>query len=104
VTLRLAHRPPNREAIGARVELYAGGRRRVDTVRRGGSILAASDAALHFGLGDATSIDLLRVVWPDGSTSQFRGDELAVDATISIREQWADVIARPLATGGGAGP
>ncbi len=103
VTLRLAHRPPNREAIGARVELYAGGRRRVDTVRRGGSILAASDAALHFGLGAATSIDLLRVIWPDGSTSQFWADELAVDATISIREQWAEVIARPPAMGAGAG-
>ena len=72
VIVRLVGFAPNREAIGARVELHAGGRKFVDTVRRGGSILAASDAALHFGLGAATSIDLLRVVWPDGSTSLSR--------------------------------
>ena len=104
VTLRLVHPPPNREAIGARVELHAGPRTRVDTVRRGGSILAASDAALHFGLGAATSIDLLRVVWPDGSTSPFSADKLAVDATLSISKDWVDVVARPLATAAGPGP
>ena len=49
--LRLVGRSPNREAIGARVELQAGGRTRVDAVRRGGGFLSASDAALHFGLG-----------------------------------------------------
>ena len=86
VTLRLVGRPPNREAIGARVELHAGGRKRVDTVLRGGSILAASDAALHFGLGTATSIDFLRVIWPDGSISLFTADDLAVDATLIIRQ------------------
>jgi hypothetical protein len=103
VTLRLVGRPPNREAIGARVELLAGGRTRVDTVVRGGSILAASDAALHFGLGSATAIDLLRVVWPDGSTSFFSDDDLAVDATLTVRQGSAGVDARPFATPAGAG-
>ena len=103
VTLRLVGRPPNREAIGARVELHAGGRKRVDTVRRGGSILAASDAALHFGLGAATSIDFLRVVWPDGSISLFSADDLAVDATLTIRQGSAEVTARPFTNLAGAG-
>lgn len=86
VTVRLVGSPPNTEAIGARVELHAGGRVRVDTVRRGGSILAASDAALHFGLGPAASIDILRVVWPDGSTSLFSGEDLSVDSLLTIRQ------------------
>jgi enediyne biosynthesis protein E4 len=96
--LRLVGRPPNREAIGARVELHAGGRMRVDTVRRGGSILAASDTALHFGLGAATSIDFLRVLWPDGSISLFSVDDLAVDATLTIRQGSDVVTARPFGT------
>ena len=95
VTLRLVGFAPNGEAIGARVELHAGGRKFVDTVRRGGSILAASDAALHFGLGAATSIDLLRIVWPDGSTSLFSTEGLAVDATLSIRQDSTEITARP---------
>ena len=102
VTLRLVDRPPNRDAIGARVELYAGGRMHVDTVRRGGSILAASDTALHFGLGTATSIDYVRVVWSDGSTSVLLADDLVVDATLFIRQDSADVDARPFTTAAGA--
>jgi hypothetical protein len=66
--------------------LDAGGRARVDTVRRGGSILAASDAALHFGLGRADVIDRLRVDWPDGSTSTYSSDDLPVDSVITIRQ------------------
>jgi enediyne biosynthesis protein E4 len=103
VTLRLVGRAPNREAIGARVELHAGGRTHVDTVRRGGSIQAASDAAIHFGLGTATSIDFLRVVWPDNSTSVFLVDDLAVDAALSICQGSAVVAARPFTTFAGAG-
>jgi hypothetical protein len=103
VTLRLVGRPPNREAIGARVELHAGGRKRVDTVLRGGSILAASDSALHFGLGSATSLEFLRVVWPDASTSLFTADDLAIDATLSIRQGSTLVIAQPFTTPTGIG-
>ena len=103
VTIRLASRAPNREAIGARVELYVGGRRRIDTVCRGGSILAASDAALHFGLGTATSLDFLRVVWPDGSTSLFSADNLTIDATLSISQGSPEVTVEPYTTFDGAG-
>jgi hypothetical protein len=102
VTLRLVGGPPNGEAIGARVELRAGGRMRVDTVCRGGSILAASDAAIHFGLGTATSIDFLRVIWPDASTSLFSADDLAVDATLSICQGSSEVTARPFTIPAGA--
>jgi hypothetical protein len=94
VTLRLVGLPPNLEAIGARVELHAGGRRWIACVTRGGSILAASDAALHFGLGDATSIDALRVDWPDGSTSHLTADDVAVDASITIRQDATSASAR----------
>jgi enediyne biosynthesis protein E4 len=93
--VRLVGLKPNLEAIGARVALYAGGRARVDTVLRGGSILAASDAALHFGLGPADSIDHLRVDWPDGSTSKFSGDDLPVDSVITIRQGMPVPSARP---------
>lgn len=104
VTLRLVGFPPNREAIGARVELHAGGRRWIACVSRGGSILAASDAALHFGLGDATSIDALRVEWPDGSTSYFSADDVAVDASLTIHQDAISAVARPFSAFAEAGP
>ena len=64
---RLRGRPPNREAIGARVALTAGGQRQQGMVRTGSSYLSQSSLVLTFGLGEASSVDSLRVWWPDGS-------------------------------------
>lgn len=86
VAVRLVGSPPNREALGAIVVLAAGLGPRVDVVRRGGSLLAASDSTLHFGLGSAGSIDSLRVDWTDGTSSTYPGAELKVDSTLTIRQ------------------
>lgn len=89
VTVRLVGKAPNREALGARVELRAGGSSQFSLVRRGGSILAASDVALHFGLGDATSVDSLSIRWPDGKADSF--DRLSADAVITVHQDGARV-------------
>ena len=83
-SIRLVGRPPNREAIGARVELHADGRTQLGVVRRGGGFLSASDSALHFGLGEAAAVDLVVVHWPDGTSSRYNG--LPVDATLILRQ------------------
>jgi hypothetical protein len=62
----------NRNAIGARVELEAGGRRQVRFVHGGGSYLSASDRRLLLGLGPAGRADRLTVVWPSGRKQEFR--------------------------------
>jgi hypothetical protein len=84
VTVRLEGRAPNREALGARVEVVAGGKTLVDQVRRDGSLLAASDCALHFGLGRASRVDRLTVRWPDGKTDVFSG--LPADSLVRVKE------------------
>jgi hypothetical protein len=53
------------DAIG--VELTVAGRVQMRPAIHGGSYLSASDRRIHFGLGGATSVDLLKVRWPDGS-------------------------------------
>ncbi len=89
INLRLVGRPPNREALGARVEVEAGGRVRVNVARRGGSLLAASDVTLHFGLGDARTIQRLTVYWSDGTVSHHR--DLPADARLTIHQSDAKV-------------
>jgi len=66
--LRVRLRQPgkNREALGARITLDAGGRRQVRTVRSGSSYSSESERVETFGLGTATRIDRLRVRWPHG--------------------------------------
>jgi len=56
----------NREAIGARISLTAGGKRMIREVQRGNSYLSQDDRRAHFGLGDAESVESLVVRWPSG--------------------------------------
>jgi len=56
--------------LGAQVEVVAEGvtqTRRVDTTR---GYLSQSQRTLTFGLGASTTVDVVRVRWPDGSTSE----------------------------------
>ncbi len=70
--LRLEQRGPNRQAIGARVELQAGGQTQVRWLHAGGTTFASSGPSeLHFGLGEAAEVEEIRVTWPDGSLSKI---------------------------------
>ncbi len=67
----------NRDAIGALVEVEAGGRVLRQRLHAGEGYLAQSSKRLHFGLARAERIERLTVRWPDGSTDSF--EDLAVD-------------------------
>ena len=56
----------NRDGIGARIRLTAGGRTFVDHVTSGSSYLSQNDMRAHFGLGAAARADQLEIVWPSG--------------------------------------
>lgn len=60
-----------RDAIGARVFLTAGGRRRCADLFSGGSYGSSSDPRLHFGLGTADRIERVEVRWPNGRWEEF---------------------------------
>jgi hypothetical protein len=62
----------NRNAIGARVEIEAGGTRQVRFLNGGGSYLSANDRRLLVGLKDAGSAERVTVVWPSGRRQEFR--------------------------------
>jgi tetratricopeptide (TPR) repeat protein len=63
----------NRDAIGARVEVIAGGKQSNASLRAGEGFIAQSSKWLHFGLGNAKIIESIRVRWPDhdGTTEEF---------------------------------
>ncbi len=57
----------NRDAIGARVELTAGGITQSRVVAPTRSYLSQVEMVLTFGLGENQAFDSFAVVWPDGS-------------------------------------
>ena len=66
VTLHLIGTDSNRDAIGARVTLTAGGAQQMREISGGDGYSAQSSYRLHFGIGSAEKIDALNILWPSG--------------------------------------
>ncbi len=64
--LHLVGRASNRSASGAVVRLTAGGKNQVQAVHHGRGYQSHYGTRLHFGLGAATGVDELEIVWPSG--------------------------------------
>ncbi len=86
ITLRLEGVRANRDAIGARVILTAGGRRQTQEVRSASSYLSQHDMRLHFGLGAATRVDSIEIHWPTRDRKVERVGPLPVDRFVTVRE------------------
>jgi len=113
--VRLVGRPPNTEGIGARISIDAGGTRRIREIQSGNNYLSQNPAVAHFGLGDVTSVDEIRIVWPLGSvtvrTSLIAGREIVVpevdgDANCDGVTSAADLVSlsRSIVRGAGQAP
>src|SRR5207248_4500057 len=63
----------NRDAVGARVYVYVGGRRLSGEVQTGSSFLSQNDPRLHFGLGSDARYSRIEVQWPGGEREAFEG-------------------------------
>lgn len=61
--------PPH--GIGAVIEVHLGNRVLIGRIDGGSNYLSQSEMSAHFGLGSATTVDLVRVRWPNGSFSEF---------------------------------
>jgi hypothetical protein len=78
----------NRDAVGARVEVRAGGRT-IYRQRKGGvSMESANDPRLLIGIGEAEEAESLTVHWPSGTVS--RHEHLAAGRSYPIVEPKSD--------------
>jgi len=84
VRIRLTGTRSNRSAIGARVRVTTGKLTQTNEVRSGDSYLCSSDIRLHFGLGQAKSIDQLEIRWPDRQVEKY--ERLAVNREYAFRQ------------------
>jgi len=84
VSFELAGTKSNRMAIGARLQLVAGGMTQTDEIHSGSSYLSQNDTRVHFGLGKATKIDILEIHWPSGKMETLK--DLEVDKFYSVLE------------------
>ena len=88
--VRLIGTAANRDGVGARVEVTAGGRTRWRRVRTGSSYASQSELPVTFGLGGAPRVDAVRVIWPAGRVDEAGPFEAGQGITI---EEGAGVVA-----------
>jgi len=84
ILIRTVGSKSNRNGIGARVIVVAGGLKQMDEVRSGASYLSQNDLRLHFGIGDATKVDRVEVLWPGGQKDVF--ENLKANQIIVLEE------------------
>jgi len=82
IALRLVGRRSNRDGIGARLTLSAGGRKRFQEIKAGSSYLSQGSPEVILGLGSASEAEALEIRWPSGEVEKLgpvrRGDRLTV--------------------------
>jgi len=91
--VRLVGTRSNRDGVGARVTVTAGGRSRSRMIKAGSSYCSRSEPIATFGLGNAERAEAIEVVWPGGDRQRVDGAEARVLLTITQGEG-ADAVAR----------
>jgi len=81
--VKLRQPEKNRDAIGARVLLVAGGFRQVQEVTANRGFASTDPPILHFGLGGRRAVDRLEIRWPDGARQTVERPK--VDRLMTIR-------------------
>lgn len=74
----------NRDGIGARVEIWAGGQHQVAERVGSSGYLSQDDARLHFGIGAATRVEKIVVHWPSGRQQTLENEP--VDRVLTVQE------------------
>ena len=72
LTIQVTGTQANRDGIGTKIRLIAAGQTQWKTINGAASYLSHNDIRAHFGLGQAARVDLVELIWPDGSTQTMR--------------------------------
>ncbi len=68
----------NRDALGARVSVFAGGRKQIREVKRGYGYQSQHDGRVLFGLGREEEVERVEIHWPSGKAQVLERPPLRV--------------------------
>lgn len=84
VGIKLVGRRSNRDGIGAKVRLVAGGTTQIREVKSGSSYASGSDMRLLFGLGENQHVEKITIVWQRGTTQEL--ESVSINQYLTIVE------------------
>lgn len=74
----------NRDGIGARIKVTAGGKTQYNHMTTASGYASSSAGPVHFGLGAAKLADEVEILWPSGKKQLLKN--VAGDRTLSVKE------------------
>ena len=84
LALELEGTKSNRDGIGARIKVKAGGAAQYDQVVFAAGYASSSAGPTHFGLGSNAKAELIEIRWPSGITQQLQ--DVSADRLLKIKE------------------
>ena len=84
LVLKLVGTVSNRDGVGARVFVRAGGMTRIGERRSASGYLSQNDPRLHFGLGNHALVDEIEIRWPSGVVQRM--ENVAADQMLRVEE------------------
>jgi enediyne biosynthesis protein E4 len=84
VSLRLVGTTSNRDGIGARIKLTAGGKTQTTQKKSTTGYLSQNDPRIHFGLAKNNIIEKIEIKWPSGKIQVL--DNVKVNQFLTIKE------------------
>jgi enediyne biosynthesis protein E4 len=84
IVFKLIGQKSNRDALGTRIQITAGGLTQINHANTALGYNSASDKRVHFGLGTAAKVEKAEIRWPSGKMQVLR--ELPVNQLVTVRE------------------
>jgi len=82
--LKLTGTTSNRDGIGTRVKLTAGGKTQTTQKRSTSGYLSQNDPRIHFGLAGNETVDKIELIWPSGKVQSL--ENVKANQIIEIKE------------------
>ncbi|MEQ6121252.1 VCBS repeat-containing protein [Reichenbachiella sp. MALMAid0571] len=95
--VKLEGSPMNKDGIGARVILESKGIKQTRELYLSRGFQSSVDRILHFGISDATSVDNMTILWPDGKTQSLSNIASNQQITVSHSDA-SNVVAKSIET------
>lgn len=86
ISLNLIGEESNRDAIGTRITISAGGKKQYTQKVSASGYLSQNDPRIHFGLGNETKVDTIEIVWPTGKIQKLTNIDAGQVLTIKESE------------------
>jgi len=84
LAIDLRGKSSNRDGVGAMIEITAGGRKQIAEVHSGRGYQGHHGSRIHFGVGENTTVESVRVSWIGGDSQLLQ--EVDTNQVIQVEE------------------